>query len=449
MARGRTKKRTHLPDPTTTKLPHKQTNTGVTQPLNASASPIPKTMVIRIGASEIGSSVSTLVKDVRQMMEPHTASRLRERKSNRLKDYVTMAGPLGVTQLLLFSRSETGHSNLRITRCPRGPTLHFRINEYSLCKDVRKALRNPKSPGKEFATPPLLVMNNFATPVPKNPDGTPGRAPPQDALLTSMFQSMFPAISAQRTPIASIKRVLLLNRRPVEEGSNEYIIDVRHYAISTKTVGVSRAIRRINNAEKRVVRGNNPDKTKSKKGALPNLGKLEDISEYMLDPNAAAGGYTSESEVEEDAQVEVLNPAVRGAKRKKTPKGPEKKSIHLVELGPRMTLEMTKIEEGLADGKTLWHAYEKKSKEEIHELEKRHAKKQQEKDKRRKEQQANVAKKKEALDAKRKEKQARKARGEEVDEESDEEIWDDEELDQLHEDGDEVDDDDEDEEMEE
>jgi ribosome biogenesis protein SSF1/2 len=404
-------------------------------------------MVIRIGASEIGPSVSSLVRDVRLMMEPHTASRLRERKSNRLKDYVTMAGPLGVSQLLLFSRSETGHTNLRIARCPRGPTIHFRIQDYSLCKDVRKALRNPKSPGKEFLTPPLLVMNNFTTPVPKNPDGTPGKPPPQDALLTSMFQSMFPPISAQHTPINSIKRVMLLNRHPVEEGSNEYIIDVRHYAISTKSVGLSRPIRRINAAEKRVHRALKPG---AKKGALPNLGKLEDIADYMLDPSAAAGGYTSESEVEEDAQVEVLNPALKG-KKKKVMRGPEKKAIHLTELGPRMTLEMVKIEEGLADGKTLWHAYEKKTKAEERELEQRHAKNQAEKERRRKEQAANVAVKKAALDAKKAEKKARKAAGEEVEEseEEDEEMWEDEELDELHERESDDEDEDEDEEMEE
>lgn len=34
-------------------------------------------MVIRMGAGEVGSSVGQLVKDVRAMMEPHTAVRLK------------------------------------------------------------------------------------------------------------------------------------------------------------------------------------------------------------------------------------------------------------------------------------------------------------------------------------------------------------------------------------
>ncbi|KAI5795139.1 Brix domain-containing protein [Geopyxis carbonaria] len=438
MARRRTKKRTHLAHPNTSKLPTKTSATGVAQPLNASASPIPKTMVIRIGASDVGPSVSSLVHDVRTMMEPHTASRLRERKSNKLKDYTTMAGPLGVTQMLLFSRSETGHTNLRIARCPRGPTIHFRVAEYSLCKDLRKALRNPKSPGKEFATPPLLVMNNLKTTMAPNADGTPARTPPQDELLMSTFRSLFPELTVN-TPVSAYRRVLVLNRRPVAVGNDtEYVIDVRHYAISTKAVGLSKPIRRLNAAERRGGR----DTPQGRRGGLPNLGKLEDIADYMLDPAAAAGGYTSESEVDDDATVEVLNPAVRrvgGARKRRAPAGPEKKSIHLVELGPRMTLEMTKIEEGLADGRVLWHAYEKKTKAQQAELEARHAKSAAQREKRRKEQLENVRRKKELKEQMKTSKRgarkdgeggedadAEKSEGE--DEDEDEEMWDDDEL---------------------
>lgn len=65
MAKARTKKRTHV------------------RAQNASAaaknsmSKTPRSMVIRVGASQVGSSVSQLVKDVRLMMEPDTAVRLK------------------------------------------------------------------------------------------------------------------------------------------------------------------------------------------------------------------------------------------------------------------------------------------------------------------------------------------------------------------------------------
>lgn len=60
MARSRVKKRTHVG----AKDGQKPVGTG------------PKSMVIRMGAGDVGSSVSQLVKDMRLVMEPHTASRL-------------------------------------------------------------------------------------------------------------------------------------------------------------------------------------------------------------------------------------------------------------------------------------------------------------------------------------------------------------------------------------
>lgn len=146
MARRRTKKRTHV-----------GANNGTSKAASANQTRRdPKSMVIRIGAGEVGPSVSQLVKDVRLMMEPGTASRLKERRNNRLRDYLTMAGPLGVTHLLLFSRSESGNTNMRLGITPRGPTLHFHIEKYSLCKDIRKVLKRPKGLGKEYLTPPLV-----------------------------------------------------------------------------------------------------------------------------------------------------------------------------------------------------------------------------------------------------------------------------------------------------
>lgn len=67
-----------------------------------------------------------------------------------------MCGPLGVTHLLLFSRSEGGNTNMRVALAPRGPTLNFRVEKYSLCKDIQKIQRHPKGMGKEFLSAPLV-----------------------------------------------------------------------------------------------------------------------------------------------------------------------------------------------------------------------------------------------------------------------------------------------------
>lgn len=133
---------------------------GASNPETASAGHAsardPKSMVIRIGAGEVGTSISQLATDVRRVMEPGTASRLKERRGNKLKDYVVMCGPLGVTHLLLFSRSASGNTNLRVGLTPRGPTMHFRVEKYSLCRDVQRAQKHPLGGGKEYITPPLV-----------------------------------------------------------------------------------------------------------------------------------------------------------------------------------------------------------------------------------------------------------------------------------------------------
>lgn len=403
MARRRTKKRTHVG------ARNGPTN-GVTA--NPSASREPKSMVIRIGAGEVGPSVSQLVKDVRGMMEPGTASRLKERRSNKLRDYTAMAGPLGVSHLLLFSRSATGNTNLRLALTPRGPTLHFRVEQYSLAKDVLKVQKHPQGSSKGFLTAPLLVMNNFTSPRPS--DGSQPAVPKHlESLTTTIFQSLFPPIAPQSTPLSSIRRVLLLNREvtkpdssisePKEEGS--YIINLRHYAITTKRTGLSRGIRRLNAAEKLL-----KQRSRNKRG-VPNLGKLEDVADYLLDPSAAASGFTSgsESEVETDAEVEVLEVGARkvldkkqmAAKRALESNGSdrgqpmvEKRAVKLVELGPRMKLRMTKVEEGVCGGKVMWHEYLSKSGEEVKEMEKVWEARRNERDGRRRVQKENVERKK-------------------------------------------------------
>ncbi|KAK4228589.1 ribosome biogenesis protein SSF1 [Podospora fimiseda] len=413
MAKKRTKRRTHIG----TQAANNATS-GHIDPKN------PKSMVIRIGAGEVGSSISQLAQDVRRVMEPGTASRLKERRGNRLRDYQAMCGPLGVSHLLLFSRSESGNTNLRLAITPRGPTFHFRVEKYSLTKDVRRAQRHPKGGGKEYITPPLLVMNNFT-----NPDADANSKVPRhlESLTTTAFQSLFPPINPMTTPLKSIRRVLLLNREPSPENDGTFIINFRHYAITTKAVGLSKPLRRLNAAEK-ILKG-----TKGKKGGLPNLGKLKDISEFMIGGENGDGYQTdgtSGSEYETDAEVEILETSAKkvGAKARAAAKqesddegandNVERRAVKLVELGPRMKLRMTKVEEGVCSGKVMWHEYIHKTKEEIRALEQKHEERRKLKEARKKEQKANVEKKKKAKE------DARKASGGKSKEESDEEMED-------------------------
>jgi ribosome biogenesis protein SSF1/2 len=331
---------------------------------------IPRSMVLKMGDNkrQVGNSLAQLVRDFRQIMQPHTAARLKERKSNKLKDFVVMAGPLGVSHLMIFSQSLNGNTSLRIAKSPRGPTLHFQVRNYSLCKDVTRFSKTPRTAtAQECDTPPLLVMNGFSS----------EKSSDKDALMTSMLQNMFPPISVQTTKVGTIRRVMMINK------DDEGFIDIRHYAIDTKPVNVSKPVKKLSNVRTHL----------GKK--LPNMSGAVDIADYVLDPTA--GGYTSESEVEDDATVDVSQ---ESSKPQEEVHNTQKRAIKLVELGPRLRLELRKIEEGLCEGKTLYHSYIAKTPSEIKQLEKRHNEMEALRAKRRKEQEENVRRKQEAKAAK-------------------------------------------------
>ncbi|KAL4811508.1 Brix domain-containing protein [Aspergillus unguis] len=387
----------------------------------SSISKTPKSMVIRIGGSRVGSSVSQLVKDFRLMMEPDTAVRLKERKSNRLRDYTVMAGPLGVTHLVLFSKSSTGNTNMRVALTPRGPTLNFKVESYSLCRDVEKAQKRPRGGGQDHKTPPLLVMNNF-----NNPDADENSKVPKrlEGLTTTIFQSLFPPINPQATPLQSIRRVMMLNREPASESDDEgsYVLNLRHYSIATRKTGISKRIRRLDPKEVR---------TREKhKSAVPNLGKLEDAADYLLDPSAAGYTSASETELDTDNEVEVAGTTTRkvltkremqrmksGEKveRKTNTTEVEKRAVKLVELGPRLKLRLIKVEEGLCDGRVMWHDYIHKSQQEVDALDKTWDQKTKEKEARKKLQKENVERKKQ-------EKAKARAEGKEVEDDEDDDL---------------------------
>ena len=103
-------------------------------------------------SGDVTTSITQLVKDIRQLMEPHTATRLRvcqlpisrreseaneqERPHARLRDYLTIAPTLGVSHMLAFSLTDAANVHMRVARLPQGPTLTFRVQRYSLVKYV-------------------------------------------------------------------------------------------------------------------------------------------------------------------------------------------------------------------------------------------------------------------------------------------------------------------------
>lgn len=317
----------------------------------------PHSFVIHKGLP--GGHTLELTKDFRKVMEPFTATSLKERKKNTIKDFVSIAGPLHVSHLFIFSQTELG-MYLKIMRLPRGPTLTFKVHNFSLARDVISSLKVQNVVEEAFKHSPLIVLNSFSG------EGL------QMKLMASMFQNMFPTINLTNVDLNTIRRCVLLNYNPTTK-----LIDFRHFNIKVAAVGISKGVKKVI------------------QGKVPNLAKCNDISDFFKKT-----AVMSESEVEDDPSNHVTL-AQKMISRGNIESG--KSAIRLSELGPRLTLQLVKIEDGLLDGEVLYHDLIHKTEEEKLAIQKKRGLKRKLKEKRKKVQEDNK-KAKEKLKEKHKEK---------------------------------------------
>ena len=348
-------------------------------------------------------------------MLPHTALKLKDTLSNKLKlsDYAKeLSGPMGVTHILSFSQNKN-ILNLRIARTPSGPTMHFKVSQFSLAQHVRQIQRRPVDSKAAFQNAPIVVTNNFGD----------TNVSPHIKLMRITFQNMFPAINVATVKLADCRRVVLFNliskkTKEMEDGNDSKTnnkddddddnnnnnneddkdeeVEMRHYAIRATPVGIDRKVRRLVQCK------------------LPNLKHLNDVSDYILgnnnsnsqlsDGGGSLGGNMSDSEAEDETSHVVLPQKYNGRGNAKS----QKSALKLVELGPRLRLKLMKVQRGLGAGDVMYHAYVTKTAEEAKEMKKKVEDRENLKKRRREEQEANVARKERLKEEKKERKRLRK-----------------------------------------
>ncbi|KAI6228978.1 CBR-NAS-36 protein [Aphelenchoides fujianensis] len=190
------------------------------------------------------------------------------------------------------------------------------VENYSLCRDVLSAIKRPVHFQALFDHSPLVVLNGFNDPKRKHLK-----------LVQTVIQNMFPSINVDTVNLQTIRRAVLVNFDAETE-----TVDFRHYSIKTVPSELSKSAKKL---------------VQSK---IPDLSKYKDISDFLMNP-----GQLSESEFEGE-QVEMELP--QDLKSRGCRKGMLTK-LRLMEIGPRMTLKLTKIEEGVDQGNVLFHAHKK------------------------------------------------------------------------------------------
>jgi len=295
------------------------------------------------------------------------------------------------------------NSYLKLAKMPSGPTLTFKIDKYSLSGDVAEIMKNKRPLNKSFHHVPLIILNGFNTNKLSKDYVEPVK------VSSTMFQSIFPPLNLNELDIKLAKKVILMNLNTENETP---IFEMRHYDVDVERKATKKTISNILNNKKTDFSGYN------------------NISEYILNQT----GYTDVSDNEGDNEVKLISEREKTAKienlnKKKsknnsslnlkedqngdndeekvnatklkkisnfeTKKISEESSntIKLNEIGPRLNLDLIKIEEGFFKGNIAFHKIVKKSKKEILEKAKILKEKRLEKKKRREEQEKNVQKK--------------------------------------------------------
>ncbi|CAL1704293.1 unnamed protein product [Somion occarium] len=292
-----------------------------------------------------------------------------------------MAPALGVTHLLAFTLTDLAPS-FRVIRLSAGPTLSFRVERYSLVKDMLRTSRRARSIGSvEYLSPPLLVLASFPPPGPNTP--------PHLSLVVKTFQTLFPPLAPQSLSLSSCRRVVL-----VSYNADKGTIDFRHYLITVKPYGVSKRVQRV-------LDGATAAKTSSSTKGVLDLGNEKDVADFLLrkrgEPGPSSDGYesaasTASSVAGDDADAISLVDDYVGRNNKKG----TKRAVRLDEIGPRMELRLIKIVEGVPgkEGSVIYHEFVKRSKAEIVAQKAEHAAKEKLRKQRREEQERNVQRKK-------------------------------------------------------
>lgn len=289
---------------------------------------------------------------------------------------------------------------LKLAKTPVGPTLSFRVEKYALMKTIRsKLVANKKKkyfdPLRSFDFSPLVVLNNFESLGDTSLNESElSFAKSKAVSLTGLsFQSIFPKINLGTIKVSDCRRVVLFN---FDKENDSF--EMRHFLVSLSQRGVTKSLKRLVTNTKTL-----------------DLKKFKTISD-ALDNHKGNGYATSDSEFEDrDNEVKLVkrktldsiellggikDPLNRKIIEKvneieeKMPTNVEVNSVKLTEIGPRLSLKLVKIEEGIFDGEVKYHSFVNKTEKEKLEIRKKKEEEKKLKAKRKQEQEENVERKK-------------------------------------------------------
>ncbi|KAG2387129.1 hypothetical protein C9374_002164 [Naegleria lovaniensis] len=377
-----------------------------------------------------------LCSDLRKIMMPYTAKELNESGSTKIVDYVEFSKQAHVTHLITLT-SSISMAALNICRLPNGPTLTFEIQNYCTMKNLRsffhKELNHQIScdEASYFKDPAICILNNFTS------------TESHVQLMSLTFQNMFPPVDVKSFKLSHVKRVVLFNYDEEDE-----TIEMRHYGIkknsdvitpfrantlkksaSKKLSEVRKKLDRAKEELQALYKKRKDMKQKLGKKAddklLDKVNKVDDLSDpyVSLEADIALKEKTVlqyseketlyKKELDELTHVNQLSNPSSSASSSNVPtmnnfqaesievddmfeaNSRTKVKIRLEEVGPRLTLKLRKVVEGVFAGETIYHSVFEDKPEHVKEAERQEREEKKKlKEERRLQQEENVQRKK-------------------------------------------------------
>jgi len=287
----------------------KKRNTKELEPSEREIANTPRCFVVKKG--KVGERVEDLVQDLREVMAPNCATKLKETKLNRIEDYMAVAQHFHVSHIFQFSATKA-HNYMRIIKLPLGPTLTFQVNSFSTSRDVRASQRKqPVLDHTSFEMAPIQIINGFSQ------QSKLANAMAKQ-LSAEMLRGVLPPVDVPNFNQSSVRRAALFNYDPEED-----TVLFRHYSIMKKGIGLQRGVAKLMRTHRTL-----------------RLGNRQDIADFVLSDGQGA----TETEIEDKPEEA---PSATGGKI----------GVRLHEIGPRLTLQLIKAEEGVCTGTVMYHRF--------------------------------------------------------------------------------------------
>ena len=290
---------------------------------------VPKSFVMK--RSELNKDMKIFEQNLREMFYPFTAMKLKETKKLKMKNILFATKNFGANNLIFLSSKKSGNY-VRLMKVPKGPSYMFKIKSFCLNQDLQRLIPRNKRINSQQLGVPMVVTKGFEN-ISENKIGSENLK-----MIQRYFKGLFPSTSyfKQKNTKTFDRCVLFYFNKETN------LFEIRNYYIKQTFTSINPNIKKMLNSNK-----------------IPDFSNFNDVGELFAEKKV----ILSDSDIDHlpDSKVEIED-HILGKEQK------YKVNVRLYEIGPRVTMNLFKIEEGFMKGEILYHSLIVKTEQEKEDL---------------------------------------------------------------------------------